>query len=300
MPMSQPHDRVHAFATLLAEERLAGDRGFPLKRDIAVFVDELLGILFGQLSESAAGTANELQARLTLAVRDLRRLVAPLAEPGEADRIVDAFAAALPAIHDRLQQDAQAIAEGDPAAESLDEVIAAYPGFLAIACASCWSRSWMAGRAAANASTIRSASPGSASGATRRRRSRTASVSRACSSLAVPAAPSESCPKRIPSSSSTKTATSRLSGHPRSPASRSSARSVAKAWTRSCGWLMGIDSGEVRAAYRETPAPKRWPRGLAWRAGGLRTLDTDGDLRGTRAGERRRRRSWGRRSRESR
>src|SRR5450759_2415373 len=50
---------------------------------------------------------------------------------------------------------------------------------------------------------------------------------------------------------------------------------------------MGIDSGEVRPAYRETPAPKRWPRGSTWRAGGLRTLDTDGDLRGTRAGERR-------------
>ena len=132
-PMNQPHDRVHAFAALLAEERLAGDRGFPLKRDVAVFVDELLGILFGQLSEGAAGTADELQARLTLAVRDLRRLVAPLAEPGEADRIVDAFTAALPDIHDRLQQDAQAITEGDPAAESLDEVISAYPGFLAIA-----------------------------------------------------------------------------------------------------------------------------------------------------------------------
>jgi serine O-acetyltransferase len=133
MPMSQPHDRVHAFATLLAEERLGGDRGFPLKRDVAVFVDELLGILFGQLSEGAAGTADELQARLTLAVRDLRHLVAPLAEPGESDRIVDRFSATLPDIHDRLQQDARAIAEGDPAAESLDEVIAAYPGFLAIA-----------------------------------------------------------------------------------------------------------------------------------------------------------------------
>ncbi len=82
--MSQTHDRAHAFAALLAEERLGGDRGFPLKRDVAVFVDELLGILFGQLSEGAAGTAEELQARLTLAMRDLRHLVAPLAAPGDA------------------------------------------------------------------------------------------------------------------------------------------------------------------------------------------------------------------------
>jgi serine O-acetyltransferase len=133
MSMSQPHDRDHALAALLADERLESDRGFPLKRDVALFVDELLGILFGQLSEGAAGTADELQARLTLAMRDLRHLVLPLAKPGEADRVVIAFDAALPGIHDRLEQDARAITEGDPAAESHDEVISAYPGFLAIA-----------------------------------------------------------------------------------------------------------------------------------------------------------------------
>ncbi len=131
--MSQLHDQAHAFASLLAEERLARDRGFPLKRDVAVFADELLGILFGQLSESAAGTADELQARLTLTMRDLRHLVLPLAKAGESDRIVDAFNVALPDMHDRLEQDARAITEGDPAAESHDEVISAYPGFLAIA-----------------------------------------------------------------------------------------------------------------------------------------------------------------------
>ena len=131
--MSQLHDQAHAFAALLAEERLGTDRGFPLKRDVAVFVDELLGILFGQLSEGATGTADELQARLTLAMRDLRHLVLPLAKPGEADRVVAAFDAVLPELHDRLEQDARAITEGDPAAESHDEVISAYPGFLAIA-----------------------------------------------------------------------------------------------------------------------------------------------------------------------
>jgi serine O-acetyltransferase len=36
-------------------------------------------------------------------------------------------------VHERSLEDAAAILAGDPAAESLDEVIAAYPGFLAIA-----------------------------------------------------------------------------------------------------------------------------------------------------------------------
>jgi serine O-acetyltransferase len=39
----------------------------------------------------------------------------------------------LPGIHERLLRDADAIYQGDPAAESVDEVISAYPGFFAIA-----------------------------------------------------------------------------------------------------------------------------------------------------------------------
>ncbi|MDO8483916.1 MAG: hypothetical protein Q7S35_03085 [Candidatus Limnocylindrales bacterium] len=37
--------------------------------------------------------------------------------------------AALPTLYDRIVLDAEAILAGDPAAESLDEVVAAYPGF---------------------------------------------------------------------------------------------------------------------------------------------------------------------------
>jgi serine O-acetyltransferase len=43
------------------------------------------------------------------------------------------FSDALPGLYTRIVLDANAIVEGDPAAESLDEVVAAYPGFLATA-----------------------------------------------------------------------------------------------------------------------------------------------------------------------
>lgn len=43
------------------------------------------------------------------------------------------FVEMLPEIRDRLEDDATAIFEGDPAAKSVDEVILAYPGFLATA-----------------------------------------------------------------------------------------------------------------------------------------------------------------------
>jgi serine O-acetyltransferase len=127
------HDREHAFAELLAAGRSEHGRLYPLKRDVAAFADRLLGVLFPQLSDDATASPDELAAHLVLARRDLRGLVAPLAGEAEAARVVDAFAEALPAIHARLVLDAEAICAGDPAAESIDEVIAAYPGFLAIA-----------------------------------------------------------------------------------------------------------------------------------------------------------------------
>jgi serine O-acetyltransferase len=127
------HDREHAFAEVLAAGRAEHARIFPLKRDVAAFVDGLLGILFAQLSDDAAASADDLAARLVLVRRDLRALVAPFVGDGDAPRVVDGFAEALPDVHARLVLDAEAICAGDPAAESIDEVVAAYPGFLAIA-----------------------------------------------------------------------------------------------------------------------------------------------------------------------
>jgi serine O-acetyltransferase len=126
------HDREHAFAAALAEDRRRYQTGFPLKRDVAAFSDALLGLLFVQLSDDGDATAAELQARLTLIRHGLRHLVEPLVGD-EAGRVATVLGAALPDIRAALRLDAEAICAGDPAAESVDEVIAAYPGFLAIA-----------------------------------------------------------------------------------------------------------------------------------------------------------------------
>jgi serine O-acetyltransferase len=133
--MSTPddHDREHAFAEALSAGRAEHGRIFPLKREVAAFVDAVLGILFAQLSDDATAQADDLAARLVLLRRDLRGLVAPLVGEPEAGLVVAAFAEGLPDVHARLVLDAEAICAGDPAAESVDEVVAAYPGFLAIA-----------------------------------------------------------------------------------------------------------------------------------------------------------------------
>jgi len=126
------HEREHAFA----EELAAGRRhtgGLPLRRNVAGFVDGLLGLLFPQLSEEGDATADEIGARLALIRRDLRDLLRPIEDQDRAQDVAVAFTDALPDLYARIRLDADAIVAGDPAAESIDEVVSAYPGFLAIA-----------------------------------------------------------------------------------------------------------------------------------------------------------------------
>lgn len=123
----------HAFAASLAAGRAEHGRLYPLGRDVAVFADRLLGLLFPQRSDEIGLTADDVQARLAQALDDLRRLVAGVTGASATGEVVAAFNLALPEIHRRVLLDAEAICAGDPAAESVDEVIAAYPGFLAIA-----------------------------------------------------------------------------------------------------------------------------------------------------------------------
>jgi serine O-acetyltransferase len=131
--MTEDHEREHAFAAALAADRHPHTEALPLKRDVAAFVEELLGLLFPQLSEESGVTAEEIQASLTLVGRDLRGLLGPLEAPARAAEVARSFVGALPDLYGQIRLDGEAIVAGDPAAESLDEVISAYPGFLAIA-----------------------------------------------------------------------------------------------------------------------------------------------------------------------
>jgi serine O-acetyltransferase len=133
MAPTEDRRRERAFVTSLARDRAGHARILPLKRDVGAFLDGLLGVLFPQLSEDAAATVDDLEARLVLLHRDLRNLLVPFTGEAGAAAAVDGFFRVLPDVHALLVVDADAILAGDPAAESVDEVIAAYPGFLAIA-----------------------------------------------------------------------------------------------------------------------------------------------------------------------
>lgn len=126
---------MQAFAERLKERRDVHVLGPQLKENTREFVDSLLALLFPHFCRERFANVSEIAARLTLLQRDLATLITPfLSERGaNAQRASRDFMESLPIVHDNLWMDAEAILDGDPAAESLDEVMLAYPGFRAIA-----------------------------------------------------------------------------------------------------------------------------------------------------------------------
>jgi len=123
------------FAATLKERRDNHSLGLQLKKGTQEFVDTMLAVLFPHFCKEGFSTTEELESHLVLLERDLKRLLLPIVKDPSLHlkEIVMQFMHALPTIHDKLWLDAEAITSGDPAAESIDEVILAYPGFTAIA-----------------------------------------------------------------------------------------------------------------------------------------------------------------------
>jgi len=123
------------FAEEIFRVRRAHPSIYPSPQRIHRFVEELVELLFPHLSgESEYYSAAEIEGSLAVLARDLKKLLR--GHQSKMDRRVDdvaeEFFTGLPQIYRKLWLDARAIHEGDPASESLDEVISAYPGFFAI------------------------------------------------------------------------------------------------------------------------------------------------------------------------
>jgi serine O-acetyltransferase len=99
------------------------------------FAPQVLGVLFPHFATTVACNEEAVREDLIEVGESLARLARSIATLHEAmpERLVERFLAALPEVHQRLEEDAQAIFDGDPAARSVDEVILTYPGFYAIA-----------------------------------------------------------------------------------------------------------------------------------------------------------------------
>lgn len=87
----------------------------------------VLGLLFGQLRQENAPDADQLDACLTDMLRQVGR------DDSACESALESLWAALLSVRDQLLKDAAATDAFDPASESVDEVILAYPGFYATA-----------------------------------------------------------------------------------------------------------------------------------------------------------------------
>ncbi len=120
------------FVKKLYQQNQKASTAFPDKVFTEQFIEQLFNILFvprtGKHQQYAEFEKEfeSLKSHLSTLVYDVVR------EGNRSQEITDNFFAALPGIHELLLKDAAAISQFDPAAESIEEVIVAYPGFFAI------------------------------------------------------------------------------------------------------------------------------------------------------------------------
>src|SRR5690606_30507550 len=106
----------------------------PSPAAVIKFHDGLLSTLFPDLAVLRFSSAREFELHMDGLKLELDHLLfrTVSVDAGDAERIANEFFEALPSIHKKLLNDAEAMFEGDPASRSRNEVIRTYPGFYAI------------------------------------------------------------------------------------------------------------------------------------------------------------------------
>ncbi|RYF90398.1 MAG: serine acetyltransferase [Chitinophagaceae bacterium] len=122
-----------AFIQKLYEQHNMCSQHMPDKKLAAQFVEDLFSFLFiaGQGTQL---TMHDLATELGALRGRLEALLFTVTDDaGRTNEVTNCFFVELPAVHSMLLQDADAVLRFDPAAESLEEVLVAYPGFFATA-----------------------------------------------------------------------------------------------------------------------------------------------------------------------
>jgi serine O-acetyltransferase len=107
----------------------------PSPAEIANFFTDLLSTLFAEFTQKSFTTEQAFEDHVDELKKELHRILQYTPSRGniEASVLANKFFDALPALYEKIDQDVQAMFEGDPAAKSKSEVIRTYPGFYAIA-----------------------------------------------------------------------------------------------------------------------------------------------------------------------
>jgi serine O-acetyltransferase len=99
------------------------------------FVEGVMQLLFPPLSEQRFETIDAIRVYAESLRIEFLSILTSMENslPDSPVDIADDLIQRLPRLHHLLLQDAEAIAQGDPAAQSIEEVIRTYPGFKAVA-----------------------------------------------------------------------------------------------------------------------------------------------------------------------
>jgi serine O-acetyltransferase len=101
------------------------------KRELENVVESIFSQMFPICEEK--DNRSETEKELTNIYETLFGNISKLTDEYEAERIVEEFFSKISEIQGKLYKDAQAFLSNDPAAESIEEVVLAYPGFFALA-----------------------------------------------------------------------------------------------------------------------------------------------------------------------
>ncbi len=105
----------------------------PLRAMAEELARRALALLFTQFAREVRVNERDVRAEAEALEALLREALGFVLPADRVSSVAVAFLNELPRVHDALEEDAMAILSGDPAAASREEVIQAYPGFLATA-----------------------------------------------------------------------------------------------------------------------------------------------------------------------
>lgn len=105
----------------------------PSPEMVSTWFNNLLGILFPDISKSTTESLDEFQIHYNNMIKELEHILSLIPEKSLAKHKSTMFFEELPRILELLEMDVDALFDGDPAAKSKKEVVKSYPGFLAIA-----------------------------------------------------------------------------------------------------------------------------------------------------------------------
>lgn len=125
-----------AIVPVIVQKALEYQNTLPTRKDAQTFAEGILEALFPHFASSRNECCEEnTEEHLASMYHLLINILKPYEQQlqSNAEGVAMLFFQRLPQIYDMLWLDAEAIFQGDPAAESIEEVILAYPGFHATA-----------------------------------------------------------------------------------------------------------------------------------------------------------------------